>query len=103
MEEMCGPSGSVYEGMFKNGCMHRQGTCRWADGDVYEGEYKNDKRHGQGAYRYASGDVYEGEWEDDERRMGRESSNKPMAKQKKKSGKGACSLAGIERSAGSGL
>ena len=39
----------------------------FADGEKYEGEYKEGKRHGQGSYDYSDGERYEGEWKDDKR------------------------------------
>ena len=48
--------------------LHGQGTRNYANGDRYEGEYKDGKRHGQGTIFYPyGGGRYEGEWKDDKR------------------------------------
>jgi len=44
------PSGSRYEGGWKGGRKHGQGTYTYAGGGKYVGEFVDDKRHGQGAY-----------------------------------------------------
>ena len=38
------PDGSRYEGNFKDGIYHGQGTFYWANGDKYEGEFKDGVR-----------------------------------------------------------
>jgi len=57
--------GKKYEGEWKDGKKHGQGTLTWANGSKYEGEWKDGKRHGQGTLAWASGKKYEGEWKDD--------------------------------------
>ena len=37
------------------------------DGSIYEGEFKNGKRHGQGTYTWSDGEVYVGNWKDGSR------------------------------------
>jgi len=55
-------SGDEYDGGWKNGKPHGQGTLTWADGDKYVGEFKNGKKNGQGTYTLANGEEYVGEW-----------------------------------------
>jgi len=57
--------GKKYEGEWKDGKKHGQGTLTWASGAKYEGEWKDGKKHGQGTLTWASGKKYEGEWKDD--------------------------------------
>lgn len=59
------PSGSKYEGEWKNGEMNGQGTFTWSDGDNYVGEFKNGGSHGQGTFNYNDGRKYVGEWKED--------------------------------------
>lgn len=56
------PSGSRYEGGWKGGRKHGQGTYTYAGGGKYVGDFVDDKRHGMGCYTYPDGDVYEGEF-----------------------------------------
>jgi len=56
------PSGSRYEGQWKGGRKHGQGTYTYAGGGKYVGEFVDDKRHGTGQYTYPDGDTYEGEF-----------------------------------------
>tara|TARA_Y100000310_G_scaffold75263_1_gene71527 strand:- start:3275 stop:3694 length:420 start_codon:yes stop_codon:yes gene_type:complete len=58
------PDGTVYEGEFKNGKQHGNGTMTFLDGDIYEGEFKDDKWYGKGKLIYSDG-VVKGEWKDD--------------------------------------
>ena len=51
----------TYNGCWKNGKRHGQGTFTWADGNKYEGEWKNGKRHGTGTL-YFGENRYEGEF-----------------------------------------
>ncbi|MDE0347003.1 MAG: 2-isopropylmalate synthase, partial [Boseongicola sp.] len=37
-------------------------TKQYDDGGVYEGTFKDGQQHGQGTYRLPNGYVYEGEW-----------------------------------------
>ena len=56
------PDGSKYEGEWKDGKQHGQGTYSWHDGDQYVGEWKDDKPHGQGIYTWPNGDKHVGEF-----------------------------------------
>ena len=57
----------IYEGEFKDGKIH-QGTETFLNGEKYVGEFKDGKRHGQGTHTFGKGkwegDKYEGEWKD---------------------------------------
>ena len=57
--------GDQYDGEFKDGVRHGQGTSTFVNGDQYDGEWKDNKRHGQGTYSYSSGNQYVGEYKDD--------------------------------------
>jgi len=62
--------GYKYEGEFKNGIMHGQGTFTWAgewQGQQYVGEHKEGVANGQGTMTYKNGNVYNGEWKEDKR------------------------------------
>ena len=82
-----GTTNGIYEGEFRSGKRHGEGTFDFADGrrftgswskgllgqgllrypngDVYEGGFsKTGAKHGRGTYRYASGALYEGFFED---------------------------------------
>lgn len=61
------PTGSVYEGEWKDDKKEGRGTSSVADGNVYVGEYKNGVREGHGTYYYEDGHVYIGEWKEDKR------------------------------------
>ena len=54
----------MYEGEFKDGKQHGQGSQTWTGGQHYEGESKNGKRNGTGKFIYHTGEVYEGQWKD---------------------------------------
>lgn len=56
------PSGSRYEGQWKNGKRNGHGIFTSAQGETYEGEFKDDKFHGTGTYRFKNGDLYSGQW-----------------------------------------
>jgi hypothetical protein len=58
-------NGDRYEGEWKDGKRHGQGTLYYKSGSRYEGEWKDGKRHGQGTFFWNDGDRYEGEWKDD--------------------------------------
>lgn len=60
-------SGDTYEGEFKNGMKHGQGTYTYRNAATYVGEFKNDMRNGQGTFEFFDGDKYEGEWKNDKR------------------------------------
>ena len=40
--------GAKYEGDWKDGKRHGQGTLTWTNGNMYEGEWKDNKKHGKG-------------------------------------------------------
>ena len=63
-EVLYSPDGgqSVYEGEWRNGKKHGQGTYTWADGARYEGEWAYGRAHGYGTYTTVSGKRYTGEW-----------------------------------------
>ena len=61
------PDGNVYEGNYKGGRRHGQGTAKWASGDMYVGQFENDKKHGRGTFTFANGDMYVGQFENDKR------------------------------------
>jgi hypothetical protein len=50
-----------YQGEYKDGMMHGQGTYQWENGDRYEGEFVTDRPNGKGRYQFGNGDTYEGE------------------------------------------
>jgi len=58
-------NGDRYEGDWKDGLRHGQGTysCK-STGGKYEGMYEKDLKSGQGKYTYGNGDWYEGEWKE---------------------------------------
>ena len=49
----------VYEGTFKRGLCHGQGTLK-NDDWTYAGAYKRGLMHGKGTYRFKSGNEYKG-------------------------------------------
>ena len=57
----------IYQGEFKNGDRHGQGTYRWLDGesngDSYKGEWRNGTFHGQGSYTSQNGEIFNGKFE----------------------------------------
>lgn len=92
------PDGSKYVGSFKEGVMYGYGMMTWPSGTTYEGEFRNDERNGEGTCRifeivqgrktlvkeyignwendkksgigsmfWPDGDKYEGVWKDNER------------------------------------
>jgi hypothetical protein len=60
----------VYEGDFKHGKKHGNGTMKWDNGARYKGEWENDMMHGKGEFTGVDGSVYNGEWRE-HRREGR--------------------------------
>ena len=62
---------SVFEGQFRSGQRHGQGTMKYADGDgvgsEYDGAWLNDVREGEGVCKWRSGTVYNGQWHNDAR------------------------------------
>ena len=57
----------IYEGEWKDGERHGQGTYDDNAGSVYIGEWKYDERSGEGIQIYPDGSKYEGQWENDQR------------------------------------
>jgi hypothetical protein len=57
-------SSTVYDGEWKDGMRHGQGTLSFDDVGVakYEGGWANDKKSGKGKMVYASGNWYDGDW-----------------------------------------
>ena len=60
------PNRDRYEGDWKRGEIHGQGTYYFSGGDKYVGEWRDGKKHGQGTYFFSEGDRFEGNWEYDE-------------------------------------
>ena len=56
----------LYNGEYKDGLYHGQGTYTHSNGDIFEGEWKEGKRH-QGTYTHSNGDLYEGDWKEGKR------------------------------------
>ena len=54
----------IYEGQYRDGSRHGQGTAAWPDGRRYDGAWQDGKQHGKGAFISADGTRYEGEWQD---------------------------------------
>ncbi|MBF0310396.1 MAG: SUMF1/EgtB/PvdO family nonheme iron enzyme [Magnetococcales bacterium] len=54
------PSGTRYEGEFRNGLRHGKGVHVWPDGARYEGDFRDGQRTGQGVFRWPDGSWYEG-------------------------------------------
>ena len=52
-----------YEGDWKNGSFHGQGTFTFPDGSIYVGQFHHGVEHGQGTLDYASGNKFEGGFE----------------------------------------
>ena len=57
----------IYEGEWKDGERHGQGTYDDNAGSIYIGEWKYDERSGEGIQIYPDGSKYEGQWENDQR------------------------------------
>ena len=55
-------NGDVYEGEWKNGLHHGQGTYTWSSGKKYEGEWKDSKKDGQGTMTLNDGSKGIGEF-----------------------------------------
>ena len=58
--------GDKYEGYWKDGMLHGNGTYTWAVGHKYVGGWKNGKMHGNGTYTLPNGEKYKGRWRDGE-------------------------------------
>jgi len=57
-----------YEGKFKDGLPHGNGTYQYANGDIYQGDFKNGMKNGNGkfSFKYMSRDsTYQGIWKQD--------------------------------------
>lgn len=57
--------GRMYNGNFRNGQFHGKGTFQSVDKSIYKGDYQNGKREGDGVLTLANGDVYTGQWKAD--------------------------------------
>ena len=52
-----------YDGNWKRGEKHGEGTYFFSNGDRYEGRWLKGKQHGEGTYFFSNKDRYEGKWE----------------------------------------
>ena len=52
--------GGIYEGSFRNGLQHGQGTYTLPNGFEYSGEWVDGEMRGQGTARYPNGSIYVG-------------------------------------------
>lgn len=52
----------IYEGIWKEGKLHGQGTLTRTNGNIYIGEFKDGKKHGLGTKTLSNGTKYVGEW-----------------------------------------
>lgn len=58
----------TYEGYFRKGLPHGNGSYTWSNGDVYTGRWRNGKRHGKGTFTFIQTDSlkrYTGLWKND--------------------------------------
>ena len=55
----------IYEGEWKDGERHGQGTYDNNAGSIYIGEWKYDQRDGEGIQIFPDGSKYEGQWKND--------------------------------------
>ena len=55
----------IYEGEFKNGKEHGQGSDTYSNGKKFIGEYKEGKRSGKGILTHPDGNRYVGEFKND--------------------------------------
>ena len=60
-------NGGRYEGDWRDGNRHGYGTLRYANGDLYEGKFREGNRHGFGTLTWIDGNRYQGNWRDDVR------------------------------------
>jgi len=58
------PDSAIYEGEYKNGLFHGEGTMVWRNGSVYQGGFKNGLFHGVATLKHANGNIYEGKFTD---------------------------------------
>ena len=61
------PNGYVYQGEWVDGEIRGQGRAEFPNGSVYEGEFAAGKPEGRGKIVFADGGTYEGEWVDGKR------------------------------------
>ena len=54
----------LYEGEYKDGEHHGQGTETYPNGEKYIGEWKDGGKNGQGTFTTPDGEKYVGEWKD---------------------------------------
>lgn len=57
---------SSYEGDFKDGKRHGEGTFTFNDESKYVGKWINDLKHGEGTYTWSDGTKLVGTWENGE-------------------------------------
>lgn len=50
----------TYNGTYKNGKFHGEGTMKYSDGSVYTGSWEHGVQQGWGHFMWANGDEYEG-------------------------------------------
>lgn len=55
-------TGAVYNGQWKGGLRHGQGTMQWADGAKYEGCWDLNQATNHGKFTHVDGGIYEGNW-----------------------------------------
>ena len=55
-------SGDIYDGEWKAGKYHGQGTIKYSEGTKYVGKWKKGKRHGKGIFTHVDGKIEEGIW-----------------------------------------
>ncbi|MBP5677487.1 MAG: hypothetical protein J6W88_03205 [Bacteroidales bacterium] len=62
---MIWPNGDRYDGYWKKGIMHGEGTYTYAAaGYSYSGEWKKGEIKGHGVFKFANGNMMEGDWTD---------------------------------------
>ena len=57
-----------YEGKFKDGLPHGNGTYQYANGEIYQGDFKNGMKNGNGKFNFkymARDSTYQGFWKED--------------------------------------
>ena len=57
----------MYEGEYKDGKRHGQGTYTWSGGYKYEGEYKDGEIDGKGTQTFSDGRKWTGEFRKNKR------------------------------------
>eukprot|EP00965_Chrysotila_dentata_P247046 6207510-Pleurochrysis_carterae.AAC.1 len=55
-------TGQAYEGGWKDGKYHGEGSFFFADGQAYVGQWQEGQKHGHGTLRTADGDLFRGIW-----------------------------------------